>query len=328
MKIIEYEDKYLEDVKNLLVELEEYILSIDEDNLDQLHPEYRDKMAILDLEKVKNNSGKCYLAIENNKPLGVIMGILRKYDEYDYLDYKCPKCGEITELVVTKEARGKKIGNLLITKMEEYFKSINCEYITIDVFAYNKKGINFYKKEGYHTRGLIDIKKISNDNTNYKSIVANKELIIKKWDEEIKKHNNSKLWIEFKETALKNMNTRIVYMGLLDNKIITEGTAITNSDDLDIQNKENLVGDKTAYLTAFRTNKEYENKGYFSKLYKYMEEDLKKRGFTTLTLGVEPQETRNIQIYFKWGFTNYIKTDYEYYPNGEKILVNYYSKQI
>lgn len=51
MKIIEYEDRYLEDVKDLLVELEEYILSIDGDNLDQLHPEYRDKMAMLDLEK-------------------------------------------------------------------------------------------------------------------------------------------------------------------------------------------------------------------------------------------------------------------------------------
>ena len=58
MKIIEYEDRYLEDVKDLLVELEEYILSIDEDNLDQLHPEYRDKMAILDLEEVKENISK------------------------------------------------------------------------------------------------------------------------------------------------------------------------------------------------------------------------------------------------------------------------------
>ena len=88
------------------------------------------------------------------------MGILRKYDEYDYLDYKCPRCGEITELVVSKEVRGKGIGKLLMTKMEEYFKSIDCEYISIDVFAYNTKGINFYEKEGYNTRGLIDIKKI------------------------------------------------------------------------------------------------------------------------------------------------------------------------
>ena len=160
MKIIEYEEKYLEDVKDLLVELEEYILTIDKDNLDQLHPEYRNKMAILDLEEVKENNGKCYLAIENNKAIGLIMGTIIKYEEYDYLDYKCPKTGEITELIVSKNTRSKGIGQQLMQKMEEYFKSTNCEYVSIDVFAYNDQAINFYRKQGYHTRMLIDIKKI------------------------------------------------------------------------------------------------------------------------------------------------------------------------
>lgn len=32
MQIVEYENKYLEDVKELLVELEEYIVSIDKDH--------------------------------------------------------------------------------------------------------------------------------------------------------------------------------------------------------------------------------------------------------------------------------------------------------
>lgn len=84
MQIIEYQEKYLEDVKSLLVELEEYILTIDKDNLDQLHPEYRDKMAILDLEEVKDNEGKCYLAMENDKVVGLIMGYVRTYDDLDY----------------------------------------------------------------------------------------------------------------------------------------------------------------------------------------------------------------------------------------------------
>ena len=66
MQIIEYEDRFLDDVKNLLVELEEYIIKIDEDGLDQLHSEYKDKMALLDLKTIKDNSGKCYLAIQNN----------------------------------------------------------------------------------------------------------------------------------------------------------------------------------------------------------------------------------------------------------------------
>ena len=59
-----------------------------------------------------------------------------------------------------------------------------------------------------------------------------------------------------------------------------------------------------------------------------MENDLKERGFKIFTLGVEPKEVRNMQIYFRWGYINYIKTDYEYYPSGEKILVNYYEKEL
>src|SRR5574344_1028255 len=149
MKIIEYEDKYLEDVKDLLVELEEYILSIDKDNLDQLHPEYRDKMAVLDLEEVKND-----------KAVGLIMGCIFPYDEYDYLDYKCPKRGEITELIVSKNVRSNGIGNMLMLKIEEYFKSVGCEYILVDVFAYNDNAIKFYDRNGYHSRMYTNIKKI------------------------------------------------------------------------------------------------------------------------------------------------------------------------
>ena len=67
MQIVEYENKYLEDVKDLLVELEEYIVSIDKNHLNQVHPEYREKMAVLDLAEVNKNNGKCYLAVENNK---------------------------------------------------------------------------------------------------------------------------------------------------------------------------------------------------------------------------------------------------------------------
>ncbi len=160
MEIIEYNEKYLDDVKDLLVELEEYILTIDQDHLDELHLDYRDKMAVVDLEDVKNNEGKCFLAIENEKAVGLIMGTIPPYDEYDYLDYKCPRRGRITELIVTSKIRSNGVGNLLISKMEEYFKSVGCEYVLIDVFAYNESAINFYNKKGYHPRMLVDIKKL------------------------------------------------------------------------------------------------------------------------------------------------------------------------
>ena len=160
MKIIEYEEKYIEDVRNLLTELEEYLVSIDKDNLDQVHPEYHEKMAIKDLEEVKNNEGKCYLAIENNHVIGLIMGIIPEYDKYDYLDYKCPKRGIISELIVTSKVRSKGIGNALINKIEEYFKSKECEYVLVDVFAHNDNAIKFYNNKDYHARMYTNIKKI------------------------------------------------------------------------------------------------------------------------------------------------------------------------
>lgn len=161
MKIIEYEDKYLEDVRDLLVELEEYIVSIDKDELDQVGIDYREKMALMDLEEVNKNNGKCYIAVENDKAIGLIMGCIFPYDEKDYLDYKCPKKGEITELIVSKKARGRGIGKVLMNKMEEYFKSLGCKYILLDVFAYNVNAIKFYEKEGYHSRMYKEIKKIN-----------------------------------------------------------------------------------------------------------------------------------------------------------------------
>lgn len=162
---------------------------------------------------------------------------------------------------------------------------------------------------------------------NYKCVVASKDQIIEKWDEEIKKHNYSEEWKIYKEQSLNNMDTRIVYMGILDGKIITEATVIISGKDKCMENKDDLVDNGKAYLSAFRTNKKYENQGYFSKLYKFMENDLKSKGFKSITLGVEPKKVRNIQIYFKWGFTKYIKTGYCKYADGKVAVVNYYEKE-
>ena len=160
MKIIEYENKYIKEVKDLLKELEEYIISIDQDNLDIIHPDHYDKKAMIDLEEVNNNNGKCFLAIENDIVIGLIMGIVRKYNEHDYLDYKCPKQGEIIELIVSKNIRGKGVGQALIKRIEEYFKSIDCEYILVDIFGYNDNALKFYCKDGFHPRMITSIKKI------------------------------------------------------------------------------------------------------------------------------------------------------------------------
>ena len=149
-----------------------------------------------------------------------------------------------------------------------------------------------------------------------------------KWDYEINNANNKDNWIKWKKENINNFEKGFIvpYYGILDGKIICECTAAFSP--LVIQNPENLVDDKTAYLTGFRTLKEYEGQGYFSKLYKFMIDDLKKREYEKVTLGVEPHEEKNKNIYFKYGFNEHIKNGKEVYPDGTTIDVEYYLKHL
>ena len=110
--------------------------------------------------------------------------------------------------------------------------------------------------------------------------IATLEEMQQNWNYLIEIHPNNNAWKIYKEESIKNMKEKntIVYYGILNGVIISEATAfIANTD-----NTNNFVNEYTSYLSAFRTRKEYQGKGYFSRLYKYMEDDLKKRGYAKL----------------------------------------------
>ena len=164
---------------------------------------------------------------------------------------------------------------------------------------------------------------------NYVCKIATREDIIKKHDYEIETAVDDKSnWIIWKEKAIEKFNKglSITYMGLLDDEIICECSAAI--DPSIVQNADGLVNDKTAYLFAFRTNEEYQGQGYFSILFKYMIEDLKKKGYERITLGVESEEEKNKSIYFKYGFNEHIKDAQEIYPDGTTIDVEYYGRKL
>ena len=164
--------------------------------------------------------------------------------------------------------------------------------------------------------------------SNYICKIASLEEMNEKWDYEIEIATNKENWIIWKMENLDYMQKGkiIPYYGILNGKIISEATA--NIDSNIVQNSQGLVDNTTVYLSAFRTNKEYQGQGYFSKLFKYMINDLKEKGYKNATVGVEPCEVKNIQIYFKYGFDKFIKADYETYPDGTKTLVLYYAKDL
>lgn len=160
IQIIEYIPQYHMACESLLVELEEYLISIDEDRLDTLGDGYKEKMLDYELNQVAQKNRKCYIAVFNNSIIGLIMGIQREYLIEDSWDYTCPKAGIITELVIAEAYRYNGIGNALMSQMETYFASIGCTHIFVDVFAYNIPAFNFYKAKGFHPRMITAIKKI------------------------------------------------------------------------------------------------------------------------------------------------------------------------
>ncbi len=158
--------------------------------------------------------------------------------------------------------------------------------------------------------------------------IPNEKEMNEKWDYEIDTNEDKDNWIIWKEKAIKcfKHGAQIPYYGILDGKIISEATASLSPDI--VQNGKELVDDKTAYLTAFRTIKEYQLQGYFSKLFKYMINDLKSRGYKYATIGVEKNNKIAKDIYLRYGFTEYLKDSVEYYPDGTKVELEYYRKEL
>lgn len=149
--VLEYDEKYDDDIKDLLVELQEYIQNIDIEGYNILQKNYRKLYFEKVLNDVKNYKGKIFLYEEDNKIVGIVNN-----DEIETYDFKAPKRGRITELVISKNVRSKGIGTVLLKYMEDYLKSIGCKDILIGVFAYNDNAVKFYRKNGYHVR-MIDM---------------------------------------------------------------------------------------------------------------------------------------------------------------------------
>lgn len=160
MEILEYDTIYDEQIKDLLVELQNYIIDIDNWHTQTIPSNYRDDYFDLDLNLIKKQSGKIYLANHNKQIVGLVFGIVNIPDEIDKLTNDCAKTGSIIELVVRNDLRCTGIGRELLSKMEDYFLSIDCKRINIEVFGPNKSALNFYLKNDYVIRDYIVSKKL------------------------------------------------------------------------------------------------------------------------------------------------------------------------
>lgn len=157
--IVEYDSIYDNDIKDLLVELQEHICNIDREGYNILTDDYRSLYFKKTLGEVEAWKGKIFLYKEDERIVGMIAGVINNYEIHSY-DFKAPMRGRVTELVVSSSVRSKGIGKALLSKMEEYLKSIGCQDVLLGVFSYNTRAISFYEANGYHSRTMDMIKSL------------------------------------------------------------------------------------------------------------------------------------------------------------------------
>ena len=151
------------------------------------------------------------------------------------------------------------------------------------------------------------------------------------WDKKIAKQPNNPAYKEWKYNFVNGNKTgerKTFFLFDENEEYVGQGTLLLKSND------KIMTGENKAEIIKFEINPEHRGKGFCSLIFREIEKYAKENNIKTLTIGVEPCEIRNMQIYFHWGFMNYLQCVTETFPpreeggEGEVITVLCYSKDI
>ena len=137
------------------------------------------------------------------------------------------------------------------------------------------------------------------------------------WNNRIKKSPEDNSWVVWKKIFIEeNKNgKRKTFFAVKDGKFIGQCTLLFESED------KIMTGGGKAEIIKLEIVKEERGKGFATQIYNALKIYAKKHGIKTLTIGVEPSEIRNMQIYFHWGFTNFLQCVSETYPSANKNVI-------
>lgn len=143
---------------DLMKEFESYLESVDD--LQRIN--YDKKSAELSINRMihdaDTNYGKVFVAEVDNVIVGFIEGHVYEQSEEEQLEVGKRFIGKISELFVSEEFRGQKLGRILLDAMEKYFASIHCDSVSLNVLYPNVLARDVYEKVGYKPRSLDMIK--------------------------------------------------------------------------------------------------------------------------------------------------------------------------
>ena len=150
-----------ETILRLMNELQSYVASLDQLGKMRKISDFDAKKYVDHLlGKIQRDNGVIFVAEEQEKVAVFIAGTIPEETEADLQDHYPIREGKIIELVVTAQYRGKGVGQMLMEKIEEYFRAQECKFSRVGCFASNVSAHAFYKKCGYEDRYIEMLKKL------------------------------------------------------------------------------------------------------------------------------------------------------------------------
>ena len=151
----------------------------------------------------------------------------------------------------------------------------------------------------------------------------------KVWDKDIARHIDDQNWKRWKSEYIDyNKNHEAITFVAEDNDdIIAQISVVFKNNVKAVLGKPFLVDFETVNMNGFRCDKNYEGHGHISKLVKMGEEYAKSLGYKYSTIGANAKNTRNLQIYFHFGYTQFLKAIEELEGNSMATVL-YYKKEL
>lgn len=148
-EIIDFDPAYTEAAKDLLVELQSYIASLDGRGVIVLKDNFRDGYFDFGSAEVEKQNGRIFLAIKCGRAVGIVICKIFQGGGEEEFTSTCPKVGFISDLAVTERERRQGIGRALLSRAEQFFSERGCEYTQLEVFAPNRAALSLYESCGF-----------------------------------------------------------------------------------------------------------------------------------------------------------------------------------
>ena len=161
VKFIEYEDKDKDMLLELANKLEEFAKSLDPIKRVKNSPGFIESSVAETLENVKKYQGKIWLAIDDEKTVGYIVGVIWEQSEMNKLEIGERKLGQVTDIYLEENYRGQGLGKKMLQMMENYFRGKSCDSMWVQVFAPNENAHHVYQNFGFMDREIGMLKQIN-----------------------------------------------------------------------------------------------------------------------------------------------------------------------